>query len=191
MMVDQPMGANDISNAAGGYGPPGGGFPPGGGGYGGPPQGGQPPGGFGPPPGAPPGGGYGGPPPGAPPGGGYGGPPQGAPPGGFGGPPMQGPPGGFGPPGGGFPPPGGPMGAGGDVNTTLPLVLSIIATVCCCLPLGIGGIVFSMQANTAKKAGDMVTAQSKAKTALIMAIVGMVGGALIYTVYGIVMAMNN
>lgn len=179
MMVDQPMGANDISNAAGGYGPPGGGFPPGGG-YGGPPQGGPPPGGFG------------GPPPGAPPGGGYGGPPPGGPPGGFGGPPQQGPPGGFGPPGGGFPPPGGPMGpgAGGDVNTTLPLVLSIVSIVCCgCLPMGIGGIIFSMQANTAKKAGDMVTAASKAKTALIMSIVGMVVGGLGGVVYGVLMAM--
>ena len=77
----------------GGYGPPG--APPGGG-YGGPP---------GAPPGAPPGGGYGGPPPGgfgAPPGGGYGGPP-GAPPGGFGAPPG----GGYGAPPGAFPPPGG------------------------------------------------------------------------------------
>jgi len=85
------------------------------------------------------------------------------------------------------------MGApgGADVNTTLPLVLSIIATVCCCLPLGIGGIVFSMQANTAKKAGDMVTAQSKAKTALIMAIVGIVVGGLGGTVYGVLTAMAN
>src|SRR5688500_9723441 len=76
----------------------------------------------------PPGGRYGGPPPG----GGYGppqgGPPGGMPPGGYGGPPQ-----GFGPPGGGFPPPGGPMmpGAGGDVNTTLPLVLGILSFFCC------------------------------------------------------------
>ena len=46
--------------------------------------------------------------------------------------PPPGGPGGFGPPGGGFPPPGGPMmpGAGGDVNTTLPLILSILMTSC-------------------------------------------------------------
>jgi hypothetical protein len=84
----------------------------------------------------------------------------------------------------------GPPGAGGDVNTTLPLVLSIVSIVCCgCLPLGIGGIIFSMQANTAKKAGDMVTAASKAKTALIMGIVGIVVGGLGGTVYGVLMAM--
>jgi hypothetical protein len=83
------------------------------------------------------------------------------------------------------------MGPGGDVNTTLPLVLSIVTLACCCLPLGVGGLVFSLQANTAKKMGDMATAQSKAKTALIMAIVGMVGGVIIYTVYGVMMAMQS
>ena len=163
MIVSDPMSANGTMNAAGGYGPPGGGYPPpGGGGYGGPP------------PGAPPGGGgYGGPPPGGPPGG-YGGPP----PGGYGGPPQ-----GFGPPGGGFPPPGGPMmpGAGGDVNTTLPLILNIIATIFCCglgTILGIVGIVFSIQAGNAKKTGDLETARGKAKTALILAIVAYVLGIL-------------
>ncbi|HEY8075264.1 MAG TPA: hypothetical protein VIF62_14165, partial [Labilithrix sp.] len=119
----------ETTHAAGGYGPP-----PGGG-YGGPP-----PAGYGGPPGGPPpgGGGFGAPPPG-----GYGGPPPGG--------------GGYGPPGfgpqGGFPPPGGPMmpGAGGDVNTTLPLILNIVAAIFCsytCLSLiiAIVGIVFAIQA---------------------------------------------
>jgi Interferon-induced transmembrane protein len=166
MISTEPLTANGTVNAAGGYGPPGGG------GYGGPP------------PGAPPGGGYGGPPPG----GGYGGPPPG---GGYGGPPPGGgfgpPPGGygFGPPGGGFPPPGGPMmpGMGGDVNTTLPLVLNIIGTLLCCgfgtIP-AIIGLVFAIQAGNAKKTGDLETARGKAKTSLILAIVayvlGIVGG---------------
>ena len=138
MLSTDPMSANGI-HAAGGYGPPGGG------GYGGPPMGGPPPGG----------GGYGGPPMGGPPpgGGGFGGPP----PGGFGG------PGGFGPPGG-FPPPGGPMmpGAGGDVNTMLPLILNVV------------GIVFAVQAGNAKNAGDIETAKGKAKTSLLMAIISVV-----------------
>jgi len=84
------------------------------------------------------------------------------------------------------------MGPGGDVNTTLPLILSIVAgTVCCCLPLGVGGLVFSLQANTAKKMGDMATAQSKAKTATIMAIVGMVGGVILITVVGVMQVLQN
>lgn len=175
MMGTQGNGIDTIQ-AAGGYGPPGGGGyggpPPGGGGYGGPPPGGggggfggPPPGGFGPPGGPPPGGGGGG---------GFGGPP---PPGGYGGPP----PGGFGPPGG-FPPPGGPMmpGAGGDVNTTLPLVLSIVSLFCCGLGtlLGIGGLVLSIQASNAKKSGDIMTAQQKAKTATILAGIGIALGVI-------------
>ena len=171
------MSANGI-HAAGGYGPPGGGYggppagggaPPGGGGYGGPPQGG---------------GGYGGPPQG----GGFGGPPQG---GGFGG---GGP--GFGPPGG-FPPPGGPMmpGAGGDVNTTLPLILNIVAAVLCgagCLTFifSIIGIVFAVQGGNAKNAGDLVTAKAKAKTSMLMFIITAVLG-VIGTIIAVVVRVIN
>lgn len=145
-MVTEPT--NEIIRAAG-YGPPGGG-------YGGPPGGGMPPGGGygGPPPGAPPGGGYGGPPPGAPPGGGYGGPPPG---------------GGFGPPPGGGFPGGGPMmpGAGGDVNTTLPLILGILS-IFCCWPAAIFIIIFAVQAKNLKNQGQIEAARSKAKTATIV-----------------------
>lgn len=170
MMPLDGVSANESLSAGGGYGPPGGGGyggpPPGGGGYGGPPAGGG--GGYGPPAG---GGGYGGPPGGGygPPGGGYGGPP------------------GFGPPGGGFPPPGGPMmpGAGGDVNTTLPLVLNIVAMIFCCglgTIVGIIGLVFAVQAGGAKNTGDLETARGKAKTSLILAIVafglGLLGGVI-------------
>ncbi len=66
-------------------------------------------------------------------------------------------------------------GAGGDVNTTLPLVLSIVQLVLCCNLL-FGGIslMFAIQAGNAKKAGDLATARSKAKTAIIVVIVGAV-----------------
>ncbi len=184
MMISDPTSANGNLQAAGGYGPPGGGYPPpgGGGGYGGPPGGGPPPGGGGyggPPPG---GGGYGGPPGGGPPpGGGYGGPPQGGPPpGGFGQPP------GFGPPGG-FPPPGGPMmpGAGGDVNTTLPMILSGVGFFLCCGLASIFfliGFIFAIQAGNMKKTGDIMGAQAKAKSAMTMTIIGGVLGVLGYIV---------
>ena len=174
-----PVSANGIQHAAGGYGPPqGGGYPPpGGGGYGGPPGGGAPPGG----------GGYGGPPPG----GGFGGPPPG---GGYGGGGGGGP--GFGPPGG-FPPPGGPMmpGAGGDVNSTLPLILNIVAAVCCgagCVTfiLSIVGIVFAVQAGNAKNAGDIVTAQAKAKTSMLMFIITAILGT-IGAIVGVVLRVLN
>lgn len=158
-----------IQQAAGGYGPPGGGYPPPGGGHGGPPQGAG---------GAPPGGGYGGPP-----GGGFGAPPPG---GGFGG---GGP--GFGP-AGGFPPPGGPMmpGAGGDVNTTLPLILNIVGALFCggtCVGfiLAIVGIVFAVQAGNAKNSGDIMTAKAKAKTSMLMAIITAVIGVLAGIAYAL------
>jgi hypothetical protein len=65
-------------------------------------------------------------------------------------------------------------GAGGDVNTTLPLVLSIVSLFCCGLGtiLGIIGIVLSVQAGNAKNMGDIEGARGKAKTATILAAIG-------------------
>jgi hypothetical protein len=142
-------------------------------------------GGYGAPPGG--GGGYGGPPAG---GGGYGG--FGQPPGGgYGGAP------GFGP-GGGFPPPGGPMmpGAGGDVNTTLPLILNIVGALFCgwtCISfiLAIVGIVFAVQAGNAKNSGDIATAKAKAKTSTLMFIISAVVGVLGGIGYAIIAAVSH
>ncbi|CAN5908450.1 hypothetical protein BH11MYX4_BH11MYX4_30350 [soil metagenome] len=141
-------------------------------------------------------GGYG--PPG---GGGYGGPPMGGPPGGFGAPPGGGGYGGGGPgfgPQGGFPPPGGPMmpGAGGDVNTTLPLILNIVAAVLCgagCLAfiLSIVGIVFAVQGGNAKNAGDLVTAQAKAKTSMLMFIITAVLGTIGVIISVVLRVLNS
>lgn len=64
-------------------------------------------------------------------------------------------------------------GAGQDINTTLPMILSIVAMIFCCgisFILGLIGLVFSIQAGNAKKTGDIETARSKAKTATILAI---------------------
>ena len=91
---------------------------------------------------------------------------------------------GFGP-AGGFPPPGGPMmpGAGGDVNTTLPLILNIVGALFCggtCVGfiLAIVGIVFAVQAGNAKGSGDIMTAKAKAKTSMLMFIITAVLGVL-------------
>jgi hypothetical protein len=95
------------------------------------------------------------------------------------------PPPGFGAPGG-FPPPGGPMmpGAGGDVNTTLPIILSVVSIFFCCI-FGAIPLVFAIQANSAKNAGDIEGARNKAKTATIVAgvmialsILGNIGNAI-------------
>ena len=80
-------------------------------------------------------------------------------------------------------------GAGGDVNTTLPLILNIVAMIFCCglgTILGIVGLIFAIQAGNAKKTGDMETARGKAKTSLILAIVafvlGLVGGIISFVI---------
>lgn len=168
-----------LNTAPGGYG-----GPPGG--YGGGPPGAPPPGGYGPP-GAPPGG-YGGPPPGGP----YGG---GPPPGGFGAPPgnpygpgPMGPPGAMGPPG--FPQ------AGGDVPTTLPLILNIAGIVFGCFSycagslFGIIGLIFTIIAMTSK-AQDPVGARSKAKIGLIMGIVSLVTTVLVFIVLAVLIGVAN
>lgn len=72
------------------------------------------------------------------------------------------------------------MPGGEDVNTTLPLILNIVATLFCCLPVGVVGIIFAVQAGAAKTAGDWESARTKAKTSLIIALacmaLGIVGG---------------
>ena len=85
----------------------------------------------------------------------------------------------------------GPMtpGAGGEANTTLPIVLNIVATLFGCgsglAPvLGVVGIIFALQASSAKKLGDAGTSRRKAKTSLILAIasllVAVVGTPIVY-----------
>ena len=74
---------------------------------------------------------------------------------------------------------------------TFNIIITVFSGLCCCsgclaivsLVLGIVGIVFSSQAKTAFAAGDYATAQAKAKTAKIMAIIGAV-------ILGIVAAVN-
>ncbi len=84
---------------------------------------------------------------------------------------------GGGAPGGGG---GGGMVPAGDVNTTLPLVLSVVSLFCCGLGtlLGIGGLVLAIQAKNAQKMGDLATAQQKAKLSTILAAVGIGVGLL-------------
>lgn len=142
-------------HAAGGYGPPGsGGWGPPGGGYGAPPGAPPPPGG-----------------------GGYGG-PMGPPAGGFGGGPSFGAPKLF---------PAGPPkmpGAGGDVNTTLPLVLNIVGLLLCwgtCIGaiLCVFGLTLALQARSLERQGDIDGARKKATVStrlfVASALLGLVG----------------
>jgi hypothetical protein len=66
------------------------------------------------------------------------------------------------------PPPLAPQGYGDpNINTWLPLTLSIL-TIFCCWPIGIVGIVLSIVAMTKKSHGDYDGARTMAKVATIL-----------------------
>lgn len=100
------------------------------------------------------------------------------------------------PPPGGMPPPPAAsmatMGSGGDrPNTTLYLVLSILATLCCCLPLGVAGIVFSALAIGDVNRGDFAAAEEKLKKTKLILIIGVVLGLLINVAYLVITVAAN
>ena len=69
------------------------------------------------------------------------------------------------------------------VNWVPYLVLSIISTLCCCLPFGVVGIVFSAKINSAMLAGNLEEAQNNAKMARIWIIVSFAIGLLTWLIY--------
>ena len=69
------------------------------------------------------------------------------------------------------------------VNWVPYLILSIISTLCCCLPFGVVGIVFSAKINSAMLAGNLEEAQNNAKMARIGIIVSFAIGLLTWLIY--------
>ena len=69
------------------------------------------------------------------------------------------------------------------VNWVPYLILSIISTLCCCLPFGVVGIVFSAKINSAMLAGNLEEAQNNAKMARIWIIVSFAIGLLTWLIY--------
>ena len=69
------------------------------------------------------------------------------------------------------------------VNWVPYLVLSIITTLCCCLPFGIVGIVYSTKINSAVNARDWEGAQKAAKTAKIWIIASAIVGFIVEVIY--------
>ena len=74
--------------------------------------------------------------------------------------------------------------AAANVSVSIPdyLIWAILETVCCCQPFGIVGIIFSIQANSAKKFGNVNEAMAKSKTAKKFLIWGAILGGLTYLV---------
>jgi hypothetical protein len=61
-------------------------------------------------------------------------------------------------------------------------VPSIVTTLCCCLPAGIGGIVFSTRARSARDAGNIPAALAAAAQARTLVLVGIVLGLVVNTI---------
>jgi hypothetical protein len=71
-------------------------------------------------------------------------------------------------------------GSESEVDTTLPLVLSIASTLLCCDPvLGLPAIVLAIQARNAANMGAIDLARKRARAALILAFVAMGAGLLL------------
>lgn len=107
-------------------------------------------------------------------------------------PPGDGPPTGYQQPPGYGPPPGYGYGYGAGYGYASPppfakpannLVSAILATVLCCLPLGVVAIVFAAQVDTKWASGDWYGAQDSAKKAKLFAnlsVAGAVAGIVLY-----------
>lgn len=78
----------------------------------------------------------------------------------------------------------GPISSGGNApNTTLWLVLSIVATLLCCLPAGIVAIVYSALAMGRVGANDLVIANKYIKNAKIWVIVSAIASVVFWILY--------
>lgn len=77
------------------------------------------------------------------------------------------------------------------INSTTYLVFAILATVLCCLPLGIPAIVFATKISSAQAAGDFLGAQDAAKKSkmwsIIAAVSGVVASILIVVFYVVIL----
>lgn len=104
---------------------------------------------------------------------------------------QQPPPGSYPPPPGGYPPPsGGAHQQPGGTKPSNHLVLAILTTLFCCLPLGIVSIVKAAQVSGLWAQGNYAEAQASADSAKKWAIWSAVLGILVFVVYGILIAMG-
>ena len=78
---------------------------------------------------------------------------------------------------------------GDTVNWVPYLVLSIISTLCCCIPFGIVAIVFSAKISSAVTAWNIEEAKKAAKTAKIWIIVAVAAGLLASIAYLVISAL--
>ena len=84
-------------------------------------------------------------------------------------------------------------GGGQQVETTMPLVLSILTTVLCCLPLGVVGIIFAAMAMSKNTAGDYAGAAESARKSKLFSFIGIgigVVGIVLYVLLVVVLGVG-
>lgn len=69
--------------------------------------------------------------------------------------------------------------SGEGPNATVYIVLSVAEILCCCMPAGAIGLVFSILGMNAAKAGDYVLAAKNFKNAKLTLIIGAILGAIV------------
>jgi len=83
---------------------------------------------------------------------------------------------------------------GGGAPPQNNLVLAILVTIFCCLPLGVAGIVFAAQVNSKWAAGDYNGARESAEKAKKFSIWGAIAGVVVivlYILFFVVLAANS
>lgn len=76
-----------------------------------------------------------------------------------------------------------PQTSGPQINGTTYLVFSILATVLCCLPLGIPAIIFATKIDKAQAMGDYMGAQDAAKKSKMWSIIAAASCAVVLVLY--------
>lgn len=72
--------------------------------------------------------------------------------------------------------------------TPVSIVWPIVATLCCCVPLGIVAIIFTVKANSAGSVGNLAEAEKSAKTAKTFLVLSVILG-LVATLVGMALQM--
>jgi hypothetical protein len=73
-----------------------------------------------------------------------------------------------------------PPPAGGAANIPNYLIPAILATLFCCLPIGVVSIIFATQVNSKQAAGDVAGAMEASKKAKMFLFIAVGGGILVY-----------
>jgi hypothetical protein len=83
----------------------------------------------------------------------------------------------------------------GAVPVSIPnyLVHSIVATVLCCLPTGVVGIVYASQVNSKLAGGDIAGAKQASDRARLWSLISLAAGAVFWVIYFVIYAIatNN